>query len=73
MEIGVRVAAENSFTRETRHVLSAYLTFVALDEHGQPVRVPEVRPRTADDKRRYRAAGLRREARLRMRREISGS
>lgn len=64
MEIGVRVITENSFNGETRHVVSAYLTFVGLDSKGKPVSVPLVRPETAEDQRRYEAAEVRRNARL---------
>lgn len=64
MEIGVHVAAENSHTGESRHVVSAYLTFVALGTDGRPTPVPPVRPESDDEKRRYEAAGQRREARL---------
>lgn len=67
MEIGVRVAAENSHTGEVRHVLSAYLTFVGLDETGRPTPVPAVLPETEAEQRRYRAAQIRRDARLRTR------
>jgi acyl-CoA hydrolase len=49
-------------------VPSAYLTFVALDEHAKPVAVAPVLPETADEKRRFDEAGLRRAARLRARR-----
>ena len=34
MEAGVRVESQNLFTGETRHTVSAYLTFVALDKQG---------------------------------------
>ncbi len=67
MEIGVRVVAENSYTREERHVVSAYFTFVALDPQGHPEDVPHVIPETPQQKRRYEEAGLRRDARLQMR------
>ncbi len=67
MEIGVRVAAENSHTGETRHVVSAYLTFVALDDDGRPARVPAVVPATPSDERRFDDAGRRRDARLQQR------
>lgn len=40
MEIGVRVDAENPLTGEMFHTASAYLTFVALDSHGKPSKVP---------------------------------
>ncbi|MEJ2275720.1 MAG: acyl-CoA thioesterase [Woeseiaceae bacterium] len=64
MEIGVHVAAENSHTGDIRHVVSAYLTFVALDDRGNPATVPAVVPGTDDEKRRFERAGLRRKARL---------
>jgi acyl-CoA hydrolase len=67
MEIGVHVAAENSHSGETRHVVSAYLTFVALDNHGRPTSVPPVEPVTDTEKRRFEQAGQRREARLKRR------
>ncbi len=64
MEIGVYVAAEDSFTGESRHVVSAYLTFVALDDAGKPIAVPAVLPETDAERRRYEQADLRRKARL---------
>ncbi|HZX22700.1 MAG TPA: acyl-CoA thioesterase [Woeseiaceae bacterium] len=67
MEIGVRVVAENSRSGEIRHVVSAYLTFVGLDETGAPTSVPDVVPESDDEKRRYRSAQVRRDARLRTR------
>jgi acyl-CoA hydrolase len=64
MEIGVHVAAEDSHTGETRHVVSAYLTFVALGDDGKAHSVPAVLPQTEVEVRRFEAAGKRREQRL---------
>lgn len=64
MEIGVRVEVENRRTGERRHTSSAYLTFVALDEHRRPVTVAPVIPETPDDERRGREARRRRQIRL---------
>ena len=36
MEVGVKVWAENTRTGDVSHVASAYLVFVAVDEHGRP-------------------------------------
>ena len=71
MEVGVRVEAENPFTGEQRHTSSAYLTMVAIDEHGQPCAVPPHQPETAEEQRREREAQLRRENRLAEREQIT--
>jgi acyl-CoA hydrolase len=65
MEIGVRVEAENSYTGDRRHVLSAYLTFVAVDAQGRPIPVPPVLPENERERLRFEEAQLRRQARLR--------
>lgn len=65
MEIGCRVVAEDSKIGEHRHIVSAYSTFVALDDGHKPVAVRQVLPETEVEHRRYEEAALRREARLR--------
>ncbi len=35
MEVGVEVYSENAMTEERKHTTSAYVTFVAIDEHTQ--------------------------------------
>ena len=64
MEIGVRVETENLLTGIRRHTNSCYLTFVAIDRNGKPVPVPQLRPETPDEMRRFNAAKERRERRL---------
>jgi acyl-CoA hydrolase len=63
METGVKCWVENYISGKTRHVASAYLTFVAVDENGKRKPVPPVIPETEEDKRRYDDAGRRRELR----------
>jgi len=63
MEVGVRVEAEDLRTGEVRHTASAYLTFVALDEKGKAVPVPELILETDEDRRRNGDANQRYEAR----------
>jgi acyl-CoA hydrolase len=68
MEVGVRVDAEDPATGSVVHCCTAYLTFVALDAHGQPRPVPSLD--TGDEPqlaRRAREAVGRRENRLHMR------
>jgi len=65
MEVGCKVEAEKIGGGDRRHILSAYLTFVAMDAAGHPRPVPPVQPETAHEKQRYEEAQLRRELRLR--------
>jgi acyl-CoA hydrolase len=68
MEVGVRVDSEDPLTGARAHAATAYLTFVALDEHGRPTPIPKVLPETEDDERRYAEAQERRRVRLASRR-----
>ena len=53
MEIGVKMFAENLKTGDQKHVASAYLTYVALDNTGKPIIIPQYTPNTPEEKRRY--------------------
>lgn len=64
MEVGVRIEAEELLSGNRRHTNSCYLTFVAVDRNGRPIEVPELRPETPDEVRRYEAALQRRQRRL---------
>src|SRR5215469_11220148 len=61
MEVGVKVWVEHPQTGVLLHVASAYLVFVAIDQNGRRVRVPELKPVSADEQRRYEGALRRRE------------
>src|SRR6266700_1881732 len=63
MEVGVKVFVENYIADTSRHVGSAYLTFVAIDGAGKTLPVAAVIPETDEQKRRYDDAGRRREIR----------
>ena len=63
-EIGVRVEAEDLLTGTVRHVVSAYLTFVALGDDMKPTSMPPLIRETDDEERRNREAEARRELRL---------
>ena len=64
MEAGVRIESEDPLSGERQHVCTAFLTFVAQDEHGRPLRVPPLEPETDEDRRRSRDATERRALRL---------
>jgi acyl-CoA hydrolase len=70
MEVGVRVETENPRTGETRHTNTAYLTMVAVDEHGRPTAVPALIAGSSDELRREAEAQLRRSNRLAERDQI---
>jgi len=64
MEVGVKVFSENSAAGARKHTTQALLTFVALDDAGKPAPVPPLLVKTAEEKRRFREAGKRRDARM---------
>jgi acyl-CoA hydrolase len=63
MEVGVKAWVENTFTGTRLHVASAYLVFVAIDQNGRRVQIPELKPTTANEERRHADALLRRQHR----------
>jgi acyl-CoA hydrolase len=68
MEVGVEVYSENAMTEERKHTTSAYVTFVAIDEHTRlPKVVAPLIVKTAEERRRFREAAKRREVRLALR------
>ena len=69
MEVGVKVTAEERLTLERKHIASAYLTFVALNDHGKPVSVPPVLPESEEEKRRFNEADLRRKNRISLKKQ----
>lgn len=64
MEIGVRIEAEDLRSGNRVHTGSAYLTFVALDERGNPTAIPKVKPSNEKERGWFEAAKRRREQRL---------
>lgn len=67
MEVGVRADAEDPRAGKTFHVASAYFTFVALDDFGKPTGVRPLLLETEADQRRHAAALVRRDLRLKAR------
>ncbi|MCO4748239.1 MAG: acyl-CoA thioesterase [Proteobacteria bacterium] len=69
MEVGVRVESEDPNTGTRTHTSTAYLTFVALDEHGNKRPVPKLVCETEAERRRCADAEIRRARRLAARTE----
>ena len=63
MEIGVKAMVEDVREQKLRHVSSAYLTYVAVDQQGNGLVVPQLICETDHQRRRYEDAGRRREMR----------
>lgn len=63
MEIGIRVEAEDIRSGSSRHTNSCYFTMVAVDDNGKPTEVPELQMLTELERKRNRAATLRRQLR----------
>ncbi len=64
MEAEVHVIAENPVTGERTHTNTAYLVYVALDDHGRPTTVPGLKAETEEEKLRMQKAEERQEHRL---------
>jgi acyl-CoA hydrolase len=64
MEIGVKVIAEDFRTLEQKDILSAYFTFVAMDDENKPTEILPVIPETPEQIKRYDDAEQRRLFRL---------
>ena len=71
MEVGVKVFAEDFRTLKQKAILSAYFTFVAIDDNHKPTAVIPVIPTTEEQIKRYEAAEGRRKHRLSQ--NLSGS
>jgi uncharacterized protein (TIGR00369 family) len=73
MECGVRVEAHDPVSGVMRHVCSAYLVFVAVDDEGRPRPVPPLVVETDLERRRQHEARLRREGRIAHRKAIEAA
>ncbi len=70
LEIGVAVNKENPINGKQNPTTAAYLTFVHLDEDGEPTDVPKLLLETEEDKRRNENAHARVHARRELRKKI---
>lgn len=53
MEIFIKVHTENLRTGDGKIAAIAYFTFIALDETGSPVKIPQVYPETVEERYLY--------------------
>ncbi len=64
MEVRIDVEAEDIPSGKKIESNSAYFTFVAVDQSGRPIDVPEIEPETDEDREYYNGALRRRQLRL---------
>ena len=64
MEVYIDVWVEDRVTSEKTKHNEAIYTFVAVDQNGSPLPVPEVVPETAEEKSRFAGALRRRQLSL---------
>lgn len=64
MEVYIEVFAEDIPANSKLTTHRAFFTFVAVDENGKPVPVPQLEPATAEEKELYDGALRRRQLRL---------
>ncbi|MCU0397021.1 MAG: acyl-CoA thioesterase [Cyclobacteriaceae bacterium] len=64
MEVRIDVDAEDIPSGKKMESNSAYFTFVAVDQSGRPIDVPEIEPVTEEDKEYFKGALRRRQLRL---------
>jgi acyl-CoA hydrolase len=69
IEATVKVYAENFKSGSVVMTNEAFITFVALDKEGKPTPVPPLIPETEEEKRDFKEAFKRREARLERKRK----
>ena len=64
MEVHIKVKSENIPGGKSEITHSAFFTFVAVDQGGRPIDVPEVIPESDEEKELYAGALRRRQLRL---------
>jgi acyl-CoA hydrolase len=64
MEVHIVVHAEDIPTRSKFKCNEAFYTFVAVDQNGSPIYVPEIRPQSEEEKALFEGALRRRQVRL---------
>jgi acyl-CoA hydrolase len=64
MEVYVEVSAEDIPTGKKVQTNKAFVTFVAVDQSGNPITVPEVVPETEEEQKLFESALRRRQLRL---------
>lgn len=71
MEVFVKIITEDSRNGQRQVAAVSFLTFVALDDDGRPIEVPDVYPESEEEHRLYRDRHIRKAARDKKRHETN--
>jgi acyl-CoA hydrolase len=69
MEVFVKVVTEELYTGERKIAATSFLTFVALDEEGRKIEVPDIIPETEEEIKLHETAVHRAEMRKKRKEE----
>jgi acyl-CoA hydrolase len=69
--VGIKVIAENIKTKTIKHTNSSYFTFVAIDEQGNPAKVPGLLLQSKDEIRRFSHGKLRKQTAVKDKKEFA--
>jgi len=69
MEVFVKIVTEDLISGKRKVAATAFMTFVALDENGKPVEVPQVVPETEEEKMLHESGDERAEIRKKRRKK----
>lgn len=64
MEVYVKVTAQNLLNGYDEKTTEAFITMVAVDENGKPIKVPQIKPETAEEKLLFETAPKRKASRV---------
>ncbi len=64
MEIEIDVFSENAITGDKKITTQAFFTYVAIDNDGRPVEIPQIEPENDDEIKRYKEGEQRSAERL---------
>ena len=73
MEVGVKVMREDPISHQRTVATKAYLTFVSIDKNHKPIAAPPLKPKTDDEKRRWKNAAIRVKSRKILRQQVQSN
>ena len=73
MEIGIKVIAENLKEKSVRHTNTCFFTMIAVDDDGNPTKVPPLVINTDEQRGRWQSAERRREVSMALQKKVANA